>query len=219
VLGFTRLNLESIETVFDLENLLSVPRINCPDLLALHKPETSGHVVQFYEDDTFVIENVSYLAAKSLTAGDSSFLVATGSHFDGIQKRLTSCGLDLNRFREAGRYVALDAAETLSQCLVDGWPDEAKFNKIIGGLICRTTEKSANGFVLAFGEMVAIPCFANRPAAAVRLEQLWNALAWAYNFSLCCAYPLECFGREPDLNVVFQICAEHSLVIPAESPL
>ena len=54
--------------MFDFEKLL-VSRIKCPDLLALHKPETSGHVVQFYEDDTFMIENVCYLAAKSLTAG------------------------------------------------------------------------------------------------------------------------------------------------------
>src|ERR1700694_4483116 len=202
----------------DFDQLL-VSQIKCPDLLALHKPETSGHVVQFYEDDTFMIENVSYLVAKSLTAGDSSVLVATETHLDRIQTRLTSCGLVLNRFREVGRYVALDAAETLSQFSVDGWPDEKKFNEIIGGLICRSTEKSANGFVFAFGEMVALLCFANRPAAAVRLEQLWNALAQAHRFSLCCAYTRESFGREPDLNALYQICAEHSLAVPAESPL
>jgi superfamily I DNA/RNA helicase len=204
-------------TPFD--RLIAASRYRCPELLALHRPRAAGHVVQFYESDRFLIENISYLAANSLKAGDPSVLVGTRPHLDGIEERLIESGLDLARLQEAGRYVALDAAATLSQFLVDDWPDKAKFDEIVGGVVRRAIEKSANGFVFAFGEMVALLCFANRPAAAVRLEQLWNALAESFHFSLCCAYPLGSFGTKPDLNVVFQICAEHSLTIPAESPV
>jgi hypothetical protein len=199
--------------------LLAVSRLRRPELLALLRPQAAAHIVQFYEDDIVVVENISYLTANNLKAGNASVLIATPAHLGGIEERLIGSGLDLDGFRKAGRYVALDAAATLSQFLVDDWPDKARFDETIGGVLRRAGEKSANGFVLAFGEMVALLCFANRTDAAVRLEQLWNALAESYHFSLCCAYPLGSFGTKPDLNVVFQICAEHSLTIPAESPV
>jgi DcmR-like sensory protein len=201
------------------DRLLAVSRFRCPELLALHRPQVVGHVVQFYNNDKFLIENVSYLATKSLGAGDASILVATRSHLDRIEERFIESGLDIAGLRKAGRYIPLDAAATLSQFLLADGPDQAKFEEIVGGIMRRAIEKSANGFVFAFGEMVTLLCFANRPAAAVRLEQLWNTLAESYHFSLCCAYPLDSFGAKPDLNALFQICAEHSLSIPAESPI
>jgi hypothetical protein len=199
--------------------LPAISRVRRPELLALLRPQAGAHIVQFYEDDIVVLENISYLTATNLKAGNASVLIATPGHLGGIEERLIGSGLDLNGFRKAGRYVALDAAATLSQFLADDGPDKAKFDETVGGIVRRASEKSANGFVFAFGEMVALLCFANRTAAAVRLEQLWNALAGSYHFSLYCAYPLGSFGIKPDLNVVFEICAEHSLAIPAESPV
>jgi MEDS: MEthanogen/methylotroph, DcmR Sensory domain len=181
------------------------------ELQMLHNPETSGHFVQFYVDDAFVIENVSYLAERALSAGNSSVLIATESHLRAIENRLTQSGVDL----EQPRYVALDAESTLSRFLVDGWPNEARFNETVGEVIRSATEKSENGFVLAFGEMVALLCAADKADAALCLEQLWNSLAEVYRFSLCCAYPMDSFGNEPDLDVMLKICSEHSLAIPA----
>ena len=183
------------------------------ELQTLHNPETARHFVQFYVDDAFVIENVSYLAERALSAGNSSVLIATESHLRAIENRLTHCGVDL----EQPRYVALDAESTLSRFLVDGWPNEARFNETVGEVIRSATEKSENGFVLAFGEMVALLCAADKADAALRLEQLWNSLAEVYRFSLCCAYPMDSFGNDPDLDVMLKICSEHSLAIP-ESP-
>jgi hypothetical protein len=67
--------------------------------------------------------------------------------------------------------------------------------------------------------MVALLCCANNAAAAIYLEQLWNELALSHHFSLCCAYPLSSLDANLDLDAVLQICAEHSLAIPAESLL
>jgi hypothetical protein len=83
----------------------------CPELAMLHNPETLGHFVQFYEDDVFMVENVSYLVGRSLSAGNSSVLIATESHLNLIENRLAD--LDLKELRAAGRYVALDAEATL----------------------------------------------------------------------------------------------------------
>jgi hypothetical protein len=194
-------------------------RIRSPELLELHRPESAQHFVQFYEDDSFVIGNIAYLAAKALEAGDSSVIVATDPHLNAIAERLLSFGLDLEGPRESGRYAAVDAGQALSRILVNGRPDRESFDDVIGGMVHASLRCGANDFTFVFGEMVALLCAAGDPGSAVLLERLWNSLAQRCRFSLCCAYPIASLGANPDMNVLTQICAEHALTIPAEAPL
>ena len=189
------------------------------ELLRLHEPESAQHLVQFYEDESLVIENVAYLAAKALASGSSAVVAATESHLEQIRERLADSVLNLDDVRESGRYVTLDAAEAAAQILVGGSPDEAKFEGLIGDTIRSAALNSSNGFVFVFGEIVALLCEANNTTGAVRLEQLWNALAEHNRFSLYCAYPLTSLGTIPDADAVMKICAEHALTIPTEIPL
>jgi len=191
----------------------------CLELLRLYKPESAQHLVQFYEDDSFITENVAFLAAKALAAGNSSVVVATEPHLEQIHERLADFGVNAAAFRESGQYIAVDAAEALSRFMVDGNPDNAKFNETIGSVLRSAEKNSANGFVFAFGEMVGLLCASNKPAAAVRLEQLWNSLAERHRFSLYCAYSLSSLGNEPNTDDLLQICAEHALTIPTETSL
>jgi len=201
-------------------NLLALPRDRgCPELLRLHEPDSAQHLVQFYEDESFIIENVSYLAAKALASGGSAVVAATESHREQILERLADSVLNLDDARETGRYVTLDAAAVASQILLDGSPDQARFDDLVGDTIRRASRNSANGFVFAFGEIVALLCAANNAAGAVRLEQLWNSLAEHNRFSLYCAYPLTSLGTNPDTDALLRICAEHALTIPTETPL
>jgi hypothetical protein len=201
-----------------LQSRKHVSGVGHDDLLRLYKPETAKHYVQFYERDQVVIERVSYLAGKVLEAGDSSVLIATAPHRQAIENNLRSA-LDLESAREAGRFVALDAAQTLEQFLVDANLDWSRFQAVVGTTIRRAIEKSASRFVFAFGEMVAQLSADQKPHAAITLERFWNALAANYRFSLLCAYPLEIFCKEPDFNQLLKICSQHDLTIPAELPL
>ena len=49
-------------------------------------------------------------------------MIATKAHRDGLAQRFQARGLDTTRAIEQGRYIALDAAETLAKFMVDGWP-------------------------------------------------------------------------------------------------
>src|SRR5579862_1109998 len=84
--------------------------VKCPELLRLHKPDSAQHIVQFYDDESILIENVAYLAAKALAAGASSVLVATEFHLEQIRAHLPSSVLNLDALRESGRFVTADAA-------------------------------------------------------------------------------------------------------------
>ncbi len=169
--------------------LFAPPRgVRCRELLRLDEFESTQHIVQFYEDESLVIENISYLAAKAMAAGNSTVLVATETHLELINEQLARFGLNLDALRESGRYVTLNAAEALSQIVVDSKPDKAKFADVIGGIVASAAKNSANDFVFVFGEMVALLCAADNADAAVRLERLWNSLAEQHRFSLYCAY-------------------------------
>ena len=79
------------------------------DLLTLHRPDTWGHFVQFYESDAFLVETIAYLTAKTLNVGNSSVLVSSASHLRTIEQQLASYGFELRRLAAEGRYVALEA--------------------------------------------------------------------------------------------------------------
>jgi MEDS: MEthanogen/methylotroph, DcmR Sensory domain len=178
-----------------------------------------GHAVQFYTDDTFFLETLSRFIGTALGGGDSAIVVATPGHREGLVRILKSRGLDIVGAARAGRYVALDAAETLGKFLVDGWPDEALFVETIGGLLTRAKLKSGGDErrIAVFGEMVSLLWSEGKLDAALRLEQLWTNLSRTHVFSLRCGYPIQGFDRHEHSDLFAKICAEHTSVIPNES--
>ena len=91
------------------------------------------------------------------------------------------------------------------------------FMEVIGGVISRAAESGRP--VRVFGEMVSLLVADGHPAAALRLEELWNDLQahLAHAFSLFCAYPMDHFGGEAHQELFSDVCAAHSQVVPAES--
>jgi PAS domain S-box-containing protein len=173
------------------------------------------HLLQFYENDSFLVDTVSRFIGPALENGDAVVVIATQPHRDGLGEQLEARAHDLASARAQGRYLCLDAAETLAKFMVNGWPDETRFAEVVGDVIARAAADHRR--VRAFGEMVGVLWAQGQRDAAIRLEQLWNDLAGRLPFSLLCAYRLAEFGSEADGPPFRRICGEHSHVFPAES--
>jgi PAS domain S-box-containing protein len=184
-----------------------------------HDHEPCGHTVQFYAEDQSLITGLSRLIDSALGTGSSAIVIATKAHRDALTLELQTRGLDTMTAVLQGRFILLDAAETLAKFTADGWPDAALFTELIGGCVARAKAAShgRNSRVVAFGEMVSLLWAQGKPDAALRLEQLWNDLSKTHDFSLRCAYPIGSFARAEDGEPFLKICAEHSGVIPGES--
>ncbi|HYP39411.1 MAG TPA: MEDS domain-containing protein, partial [Chloroflexia bacterium] len=89
--------------------------------------DSHAHRVQFYDDDRFLLDELSRSIGSALGAGDAAIVIATKEHREGLARRLEARGLDITHATGEGRYVALDAAETLSKFMVEGWPDAVRF--------------------------------------------------------------------------------------------
>jgi signal transduction histidine kinase len=181
----------------------------------------ANHSVQFYSEDSFLVETTSRFLAGALGDGNAAIVVANPAHRVSIARRLQTMGLDMPGARSHGRYVELDAEETLRRITVDGWPDSELFSKIVGDTLTQARAACREGQqgVAVFGEVVDLLCAEGRLDAAIRLEQLWNELLQTHAVALRCGYSLGRFHQETHAGALQQVCAHHSEVFPAEGYL
>lgn len=170
------------------------------------------HFVQFYESEDYLLQSVSGFIGSALVRGDAAVVAATRPHRDAIDCALSDLGLDVAALRAEGRYVVVDAAETLEKLLVGGSPDEQRFHEVVGGMLTRLEKPGRR--IRIFGEMVALLVDAGNRQAAMKLEDLWNDIASTHRFALYCAYPI---GADLDVTSLGAVCRGHTGVIPGES--
>jgi hypothetical protein len=89
----------------------------------------TGHSVQFYADDSFLLDGLGRFIGTALGAGDAAIVVATRAHREALERRLQARGLSTAKAMRQGRFIALDAAETLQKFMVEGYPDAADSEK------------------------------------------------------------------------------------------
>ena len=196
------------------------PTDSVPSLLHTPSHDHEGHVVQLYTEDGFLIDVLSRFIGHALAVGDAGLVVATAAHRRELERRLSARGLDTTKAGLQGRYVTLDAGETLAKCMVNGAIDESRFNDIIGGALARARSAvDGSAHIAAFGELVALLWADGKPLEAIRLEQLWNDLAKSHSFSLLCAYPITGFNNKTHIEPFLKMCALHTGVVPSESYL
>ena len=198
---------------------MSAPRVQViPSLTHTPNHDHDGHVVQLYTDDAFLTDVLSRFIGGALAIGDAAVVLATASHRTELERRLSSRGLDTEKAALQGRYITLDASETLPRILVNGVVDEARFKAIVGSLLnqAKNATQGKDCRIAVFGELVALLWAEGKPQEAIRVEQLWNDLAKTYAFSLLCAYPITGFDNERHIEPFLKMCGEHSGVVPSE---
>ncbi|GGY58441.1 ATP-binding protein [Pseudoduganella albidiflava] len=177
------------------------------------EPSEARHVVRFYRDEVVLLAEVAEFLDRGLRGGGTAIVIATAEHRGALRQQLMGLGsLKGQRGWFPGELVMLDAADALAGFMVEDWPDEQRFDQVIGKLVRQAA--AAGKPVHAFGEMVALLCEQGLYDAAVRLEQLWNALRRECRFALFCAYPWQLFPTDQQAADFHRICCEHDHVYP-----
>jgi hypothetical protein len=169
-----------------------------------------AHVARFYDHDDELARSVGDHLGRALAGGAAVIVAATAGHRDAIEARMTAVGGGVTAARNDGRYLALDAAGTMSRFLVAGQIDPAAFQQVIGGAIRRAA--AAGQPVHAFGEMVALLWDTGQTGAAIEVEALWNELAALVPFSLTCGYATASVSGDGRAGALETICGLHTAV-------
>jgi PAS domain S-box-containing protein len=192
--------------------------VDAPPVSTAH----GSHTAHFYSSDSLLVSDVIQCLGATLAAGGVAVVIATAAHRAAFEEQLLSHGLDLARIAQQGRWLSLDAAETLAEFMVEGWPDASRFAAHIGGVVdslasaVGPTSASEKPHVAAYGEMVSVLWEEGKTEASIRVEELWNELAQTRCFHLCCGWPLHFFARDTDGVSLQRICSEHSQVVPGQ---
>jgi hypothetical protein len=185
----------------------------------LDRPQAEEHFVQLYgKDDRLLTRNVARYLSEGLRRGDGLLVIATAEHRGTLVRQLTEERAYSKAVLE-GRLVFLDAETTLNRFLVNGEPDQSRFESIIGEALRGVRSRAVQSGVRAYGEMVGVLWNAGQFAAAVRLEELWNRLLQASDVSLFCSYPIDIFSPDFKASAVDALLCAHTHVLPTDSAL
>lgn len=175
-----------------------------------------NHVVQFYENDHFLVAAVADFLAAGIAVGQPLVVIATADHREGFLLRLKSKGLDTDYATRNGYLTMLDATEMLAHFMDGTSPDPVRFKAAVGGVLTNSLRNSNHGCVRAYGEMVDLLWKEGNTEGAIQLEEMWNDLATTHSFSLLCAYSMGNFYKEAQSADFKRICHSHASVIPTE---
>lgn len=174
---------------------------------------TDNHIVQIYDDDSILLNTLTNYVIEGFNADNCAIVIATPSHLNILNTRLVKYGFDLNRLMATDDYIPLNAVETLSKFMVDGYPDEKYFMETVGPIMKRANKNGRQ--VRAFGEMVALLWEHGNSSATLQLEHLWNKFCETESFCLFCAYPKSGFSNDSSAAIM-HICSAHSKLIEAD---
>ncbi|HET9105607.1 MAG TPA: PAS domain S-box protein [Steroidobacteraceae bacterium] len=173
------------------------------------------HFVQFYEEESALLESVTGFLQHGLDIGAGAVVIATAAHLEQLERELRSRKVDVTGATTRQQLVALEASATLASIMSHGAPQWSRFLEVVGAVIGQTRRRY--GRVMAFGEMVALLWKDGRQAAALQLEELWNELGERERFSIYCAFPLHKDAAAADPRGLERVCSLHRRVIPAQS--
>ena len=123
-------NENSVDEVIEMSNL-DIAKLNFAPESHWSSMSDTDHFVQFYETDGFLLDSLSGFIGSAIKSNDAAIVIATGPHRKGLDELLLANGLDLTGAKSRRQYVSLDAADTLSQFMVNGSPEPTRFKEVL----------------------------------------------------------------------------------------
>jgi hypothetical protein len=179
----------------------------------------TGHEVQFYGSEPFLVQSVVDFLASGLRAGQPLVVIATEPHRHAFSAALRAQGLDTEAYLGSHEAVWLDARETLAAFMEGARPNAELFKATVGRVFEKVLNKRSYLVVRGYGEMVNLLWKDGNDEGAIQLERLWNELATKYAFSLLCGYALDGFLKDSGVERFRRVCGEHSHALPLEREL
>lgn len=174
------------------------------------------HELQIYSSDASFLNGFASFVACGLNAGNAVVVLATEAHRQGLFQKLEAQGFNLEAIVESGAYVPIDVRATLSSFMVDDQPNPDQFGRMVSHLV-ETVGKAPNGTtrrVLACGECAPTLWTQGRLDAALRVEELWDAVVYKYGISSLCGYISRGLQGEREQRIFQEVRAVHSAVVP-----
>jgi hypothetical protein len=175
-----------------------------------------NHIVQLYQDESFLNRAVCRFAAAALANGEGVILVPTLSHWDAFRPRLEAEGVDVKAVQTSGQLTVVDADELLPRFMREAMPDAPIFLGLAAETIAHARGAGRYPKVRWWGEMVNVLWERGDVAASMRLEDLFDQLAHEQDIAIFCSFLMDNFNGDVHARMLPRLGQNHSHLIPVE---
>jgi hypothetical protein len=172
--------------------------------------------MQLDADEESFADDLARCFDRALRRGDATCAIATPPVLDRLGDGLRARGGDVGGSPGHARYLAIDAADALSRCMRNGFPDVDRLAEIVRELDAYRAgaPAGATSRLTQFGNMVVSLCAEGNAPAALAIENLWSTLTRDLPFLTICAYRSSCFHAGVP-SLWSDVCAEHQALTHA----
>jgi hypothetical protein len=147
------------------------------------------HCAQFHRDRAGLGESAYAFLEAGLRRDNSVLVVTTAEHVETAFDRLAASKFHPRSLCNSGQLAVLHADTLREQFVIDGVPEWSQFRSVLQPVLARL-QPHGRGLRI-YSELTNIVWEGGNTAAAIRLEDFWNAMAGTYPFSLYCGYTMD----------------------------
>lgn len=147
------------------------------------------HSAQFHRDADALTESAFVFLEAGLRRSTNLLVIAGAQQVDRLFERLAASRFDPGALCDSGQLAVFDAASIIEQFVHEGVAEWAGFRGTLGPILTRLHPQDRRTRV--YTEMANVLWEQGNTEAAIRLEDFWNAVAGAYQFSLYCGFRMD----------------------------
>jgi len=174
------------------------------------------HIVQLYQDQSFLNRAVCRFAAAAIANGEGVILVPTEAHWAAFRPRLEAEGVDIEATQRKGQLTVVDADTLLPQFMRNAMPDAPVFLGLASDVITRARDNGRYPRVRWWGEMVNVLWERGDVAASMALEDQFDRLAHEHEIAIFCSFVMDNFNGDVHARMLPRLGQNHSHLIPVE---
>ena len=174
------------------------------------------HIVQLYQDQSFLNRAVCRFAAAAIANGEGVILVPTQAHWTAFRPRLEAEGVDTEATQRKGQLTVVDADTLLPQFMRNAMPDAPVFLGLAADVIGRARDNGRYPRVRWWGEMVNVLWERGDVAASMALEDQFDRLAHEHEIAIFCSFVMDNFNGDVHARMLPRLGQNHSHLIPVE---
>lgn len=171
------------------------------------------HFAQFHRDTAALTESAFVFLEAGLRDGHTLLIIAPTARVEQLFDRLATGKVHPQSLLDSGQLALMDSTPIIDQLVAPG-PNQgsgARFRGILAPVLSRLSPYGRGTRI--YSEIANVLWDAGETAAAVRLEDLWNALASAHTFSLFCGYKLDTQSEQSYAAPLEELGRTHSDIL------
>lgn len=147
------------------------------------------HLAQFHRDTDALTESAFVFLEAGLRGSNSLLIIGPAERVEQLFDRLATAKFHPKSLADSGQLAVMDSTPIIEQLVSNGDAEFARFRGMLGPVLSRLRAHGRGTRI--YGEIASVLWQAGETDAAVRLEDLWNALAGAFSFSLFCGFTMD----------------------------